>query len=115
MAGYQMRRPSGPNPKDLMRQMQEMQANMLAEQEALASETLEVSVGGGVVTVVMNGHQKLESVRIKPELLDPEEVDMLSDLLVAAVNEAVDRTQALAQERMGAITQGLNLPPGLGL
>jgi nucleoid-associated protein EbfC len=74
-----------------------------------------VSVGGGAVTVVMTGHQKLQSVRIRPELLDPEEADMLSDLLVAAVNEAVDRTQALAQERMGAVTKGLNLPPGLGL
>jgi DNA-binding YbaB/EbfC family protein len=113
--GYQMRRPSTPNPKDIMRQVQEMQAQMLAEQEALSSETLEVSVGGGAVTVVMNGHQKLQSVRVKPELLDPEEAEMLSDLLVAAVNEAVDRTQAIAQERMGAITKGLSLPPGLGL
>ena len=115
MAGYQMRRGGGPDPRDLMRQVQDMQAKMLAEQEALANENLEVSVGGGAVTVVMNGHQKLQHVRIRPELLDPGEADMLSDLLVAAVNEAVDRTHAVAQERMGAITQGLNLPPGLGL
>jgi DNA-binding YbaB/EbfC family protein len=114
MAGYQMRR-GAPNPKDLMRQVQDMQAKMLAEQESLSAETVEVSVGGGAVTVVMNGHQKLVSVRVLPDLLDPGEADMLADLLVAAVNEAVDRTQALAQERMGAITRGLNLPPGLGL
>jgi DNA-binding YbaB/EbfC family protein len=117
MAGYGMRRGGGTpggGGNNLMRQVQEMQAKMLAEQEALSSETLEVSVGGGALTVVMNGHQKLQSVRIQPELLDPEEVDMLADLLVAAVNEAVDRTQAMASERMGAITKGLNLPPGLG-
>lgn len=115
MAGYQMRRSGAPKQKDLMRQVQEMQAKMLAEQEALANETVEVTVGGGAVAVVMNGHQKLQSVRIQPALLDPDEAEMLSDLLVAAVNEAVDRTQAVAQERMGSVTQGLNLPPGLGL
>jgi DNA-binding YbaB/EbfC family protein len=114
MAGYPVRRGGAPNPKDLMRQVQEMQAKALAEQEALANETLEVSVGGGAVTVVMNGHQKLLDVRIRTELLDPAEADMLRDLLVAAVNEGVDRTQALAQQRMGAITESLNLPPGLG-
>jgi DNA-binding YbaB/EbfC family protein len=112
---YQMRRGGQPNPRDAMRQLQEMQAKMVAEQEALANETVEVSVGGGAVTVVMNGHQKLESVRLSPELLDPEEADMLQDLVVAAVNEAVDRTQALAQERMGAVTKGFGLPPGFGL
>jgi nucleoid-associated protein EbfC len=115
MAGHQMRRGGGaPGGKDLMRQVQEMQSKMLAEQEALANETLEVSVGGGVVTVTMTGHQKLQAVRIRPELLDPAEADMLGDLLVAAVNEAVDRTQAMAQERMGAITKGLQMPPGFG-
>jgi DNA-binding YbaB/EbfC family protein len=98
-----------------MRQLQEMQNRMLAEQEALGEETVEVSVGGGAVTVVMTGHQKLEAVSIQPELLDPEEAEILSDLLIAAVNQAVDKSQQLASDRMGAVTQGLNLPPGLGL
>jgi len=100
--------------KNMMRQIQEMQERMLAEQAALGDEAVEVSVGGGAVTVVMTGHQKLRSVAIRPELLDPEEAEMLTDLLVAAVNEAVDRSQAIASERMGALTKGLNLP-GFGL
>ena len=100
MAGYQMRRPSGPNPKDLMRHVQEMQAQMLAEQESLATETLEVSVGGGVVTVVMNGHQKLVTLKIDPEALAPEEVETLQDMIISAVNQAVDKSQELAEQRM---------------
>jgi DNA-binding YbaB/EbfC family protein len=106
-------RSSGGGKNNMMRQIEEMQARMLAEQEALGAEAVEVSVGGGVVTVSMNGHQKLQSVSIKPELLDPEEAEMLCDLIIAAVNEAVDRSQAIAGERMGALTKGLNLP-GLG-
>lgn len=106
-------RGSGGGKNNMMRQIEEMQARMLAEQEALGAEAVEVSVGGGVVTVSMNGHQKLQSVSIKPELLDPDEAEMLCDLIIAAVNEAVDRSQAIAGERMGALTKGLNLP-GLG-
>ena len=101
--------------KNMMRQLQEMQERMLAEQEALADETVEVSVGGGVVRVVMTGHQRLTSVHIQPELLSPDEAEMLSDLLVAAVNQAVEQSQQMAQQRMSALTQGLGLPPGLGL
>lgn len=104
-----------PGGKNMMRQLQEMQEKMAVEQEALGDETVEVSVGGGAVKVVMTGHQKLRSVEIKPELLDPEEGEMLTDMLIAAVNEAVDMSQQMAQDRMGALTQGLNLPPGLGL
>ena len=100
---------------NLMQQMQQMQEQMLAEQEALGDETVEVSVGGGVVTVVMTGHQKLKSVRIADELLDARDGEMLSDLLIAAVNEAVERSQAMAGTRMNAITSKLNLPPGLGI
>lgn len=103
-----------PGGKSMMRQLQEMQEQMVAEQEALGNETVEVSVGGGAIKIVMTGHQKLQSVEIQPELLDPEESDMLSDLIIAAVNEAVDQSQALAQERMGSLTQGMGLPPGLG-
>lgn len=101
--------------QDLLKQVQELQEKMRAEQEALADETVEVSVGGGAVTVVMTGHQKLTEVKIKPEILDPEEHEMLSELLIAAVNQAVEQSQAAAAERMGALTRGLGLPPGLGL
>jgi DNA-binding YbaB/EbfC family protein len=88
---------------------------MRAEQEALGDETVEVSVGGGAVTVVMTGHQKLVDVKINPELLDPDESEMLSELLIAAVNQAVDKSQEEAAERMGALTRGLGLPPGLDI
>ena len=103
------------NPQALMRQLQDVQDKMLEEQQALEHETVEISVGGGAVKVVMNGHQKVESVTIAPELLEAGEADMLTDLLVAGFNEAVERSQAVAQERMGAITNSLNLPPGMGL
>jgi hypothetical protein len=89
---------------------QELQAEMLKAQEALGEETVEVSAGGGVVTVVMTGHQKLRSVKIDPEVLDPDDVEMLEDLIVAAVNEAVERSQQLAAERIGRLTGGLGLP-----
>jgi DNA-binding YbaB/EbfC family protein len=108
------RGPQGPG-GNVMQQIQKMQAEMLAQQEALADETVEVTVGGGVVAVVMTGHQKLQSVRIQPELLNPSEAEMLSELLIAAVNEAVERSQALAGAKMNAITSQLNLPPGLGI
>ena len=100
---------------NLMKKVQELQEKMRTEQEALAEETVEVSVGGGAVRVVMTGHQKLCEVKIQPELLAPEEHDMLAELLIAGVNQAVEQSQALAAERMGALTQGLSLPPGLGL
>jgi len=97
-----------------MKQLQEMQAKMVAEQAALGDETVDVSVGGGMVTVTMSGHQKLTAVAIDPRLLEPDEAEMLGDLIIAAVNQAVERTQQLAADRMGTITRGLGLPPGLG-
>lgn len=108
------RRPSfGGGPPNMRKLAQELQAEMLKAQEALGEETVEVSAGGGAVTVVMTGHQKLRSVKIAPEVLDPEDVEMLEDLIVAAVNEAVERSQQLAAERMSRLTGGLGLPPGL--
>jgi len=91
-------------------QLQRLQEEMLQAQDALGQETVEVSVGGGAVTVVMTGHQKVESVVIAPEAVDPEDVEMLQDLIVAAVNEAVERSQGLAADRMGTLTGGLNIP-----
>jgi DNA-binding YbaB/EbfC family protein len=94
----------------MAQQIQKLQEEMLQAQEALGQETVEVSVGGGVVTVVMTGHQKVQSVTIAPEAVDPEDVEMLEDLIVAAVNEAVERSQGLAADRMGTLTGGLNIP-----
>jgi DNA-binding YbaB/EbfC family protein len=109
------RRPGGfgGQQKQMMQQLQKLQEEMLAAQEALGDETVEVTVGGGVVKVVMTGHQKLEAVEIDPDVLDPDDVDMLQDLIIAAVNEAVDKSQEMAAERMGSFTGGLNIP-GLG-
>lgn len=91
-------------------QLQAMQQQMLEAQEALGDKTVEVSAGGGVITVVMTGHQKLQSITIDPEVVDPEDVEMLQDLILAAVNEAVEASQNLAAEEMGDITGGLNIP-----
>ena len=94
----------------MMSQLQQLQEEMARTQEALADETVKVSVGGGVVTMVMTGHQRLESVSIEPDILDPDDVDMLQDLILAAVNEAIEQSQKLASDRMGALTGGLNIP-----
>lgn len=109
------RRPGGlgGQQKQMMQQLQKLQEEMIEAQEALGEETVEVTVGGGVVKVVMTGHQKLQAVEIEPDVLDPDDVEMLQDLIIAAVNEAVDKSQEMASERMGGLTGGLNIP-GLG-
>jgi hypothetical protein len=103
----------------MMRQIQKMQEDMQKAQEALAEETLEIQAGGGAVTIVITGHQRVKSVTIKPELLDtsdPEWANDLQDLLVVAVNQAIEQSQQRAAERMEAITGNLSgmLPGGLG-
>ncbi len=100
----------GGSPMDLMAQVQKMQEEMAKAQEALADEVLEVSVGGGAVRVKITGQQQVRAIEIDPELLDPEEVEMLQDMLVAAVNAAIEKSQAVAAERLQAITGGLSLP-----
>lgn len=104
------------NPKQLnqmMRQVQKMQADMAAAQEALAAETVEASAGGGMVTATVSGTGELQSVSISPEVVDPDDVEMLEDLVVAAVVEAMRMAQDKAAERMGGLTAGLDLG-GLG-
>lgn len=91
-------------------QLQAMQQQMLEAQEALGDKTVEVSAGGGAITVVMTGHQKLQSITIDPEVVDAEDIEMLQDLIVAAVNEAVEASQNLAADELGSITGGLNIP-----
>lgn len=97
----------------MMRQVQKMQADMAAAQEALEAETVEASVGGGTVKVVATGSGQITSVSISPDVVDPDDVDLLEDLVLAAVTEALRMAQDLAQQRMGGVTSGLDLG-GLG-
>lgn len=100
----------GGNPRDLARQMQQMQTRLAKIQEELGSETVEASVGGGMITIVMTGHQVVESVKIDPDAVDPEDVETLQDLMVAAYNEALKKSQELASTRLGALTGGMKIP-----
>ena len=102
------------NPANLMGQMQKMQEQMAAQQEELANETVSVTAGGGAITIVITGHQRVESIEIQPELVDSDEIEMLQDMLVAAVNAAIDQSQAMAAERMEGLTGGLNINDILG-
>ena len=83
---------------------------MAKVQEELSEATVEASAGGGAVTVVVSGQQQICSVKISPEALDPEDVGLLEDLVLAAVNEAINKSKELAAEKLGAITGGLNIP-----
>jgi DNA-binding YbaB/EbfC family protein len=93
-----------------MAMFQRMQAQMLKIQEELAKETVETTTGGGAVKAVMTGQQKLVSVTIDPEVVDPDDVEMLQDLIVAAVNDAVTKSQELQAKRLSALTGGLKIP-----
>ena len=105
---------SKPQQRQAMQHLQRLQEEMLQTQEVLGEETVEVTVGGGALTLVMTGHQKVQSVSIDPSVVDPEDVELLQDLIMAAVNEAVDRSQQMASERMGRFTAGLGIDlPGL--
>lgn len=90
--------------------IKKFQQQMAKIQEELGNETVEASVGGGAVAVTMNGHQKVVGVKIAPEAIDPDDPSMLEDLLLAAVNEAIAKSQDLMTKRMGALTGGLKLP-----
>jgi DNA-binding YbaB/EbfC family protein len=103
-----------PNMNQMMKQVQKMQADMLAAQESLKDETVEATVGGGMVTVTVTGDQVVRSITIDPEAVDPEDVEMLSDMVLAAVNEGLRKSQELAAEKLGAVTGGLGGPGGLG-
>jgi DNA-binding YbaB/EbfC family protein len=102
------------DPSNLMSQVQEMQDQMATQQAALANETVSVTAGGGAIRIVITGHQRVQSIELDPELLDPEEVEMLQDLLVAAINSAIEQSQALAAQKMEGLTGGLNMGDLLG-
>ncbi|NOY68253.1 MAG: YbaB/EbfC family nucleoid-associated protein [Deltaproteobacteria bacterium] len=94
----------------LMKQAQQLQTKMAKLQEEMGDKTIEASAGGGMVKVVANGRQEIVSIGIEKEVVDPEDVDMLQDLILAAVNEALTRSQAMVSEQMGKLTGGLNIP-----
>jgi len=94
----------------LMKQAQKMQKQMMEIQEELANRTVEASVGGGVVTVVANGQQDILSIKIDPEVVDPNDVEMLQDLILAAVNEARRKAQELMTTEMSKLTGGFKIP-----
>ena len=96
--------------KNLIRQAQQLQARLEKAQQELETATVEASAGGGVVTVTVSGKLKIESVAIDPQAVDPADVEMLEELVMAAANEALQKAQDLAQEKMGAITGGMNIP-----
>lgn len=93
-----------------VKQLQQFQQRLLKAQEELGNRTVEATAGGGAVTVVMDGHFRVRSVRIDPDAVDPNDLSMLEDMILAAVNEAVAKAQEMAQQQMSAITGGLNIP-----
>ena len=101
---------AGMNMQQMMKQARKMQEQLAAAQENLKSQTVDASAGGGMVKVTVNGEMELVNLTIDPDALDPEDVDMLQDMIMAAVNEAVRGVNELANKQMGAITGGLNIP-----
>ncbi len=98
------------NMNNLMKQAQKMQKRMLEIQEDLANRTVETTVGGGMVTAVANGQQELVSITISPDVVDPNDVEMLEDLILAAVNEARNKAQELMGDEMSKLTGGIKIP-----
>lgn len=94
----------------MMKQVQKMQADMAKMQEELVNRTVEASAGGGMVTVMANGKQEVISIKINPEAVDPEDVEMLQDMVLAAVNEALRQSQEMVSQEMSKITGGMNIP-----
>jgi DNA-binding YbaB/EbfC family protein len=94
----------------MLKQLEDMQKMMLKAQEDLANETVSASAGGGAVTVEMNGHHQVVAVTIDKDAVDPDDVETLQDMVLTAFNAALDKAQEMAQQKMGAITGGLNVP-----
>ena len=101
--------------RDAQKSLMKMQEDMQKAQAELATSAVEGTSGGGAVRIICTGAQEFTSVKIKPEAVDPGDVETLEDLILAAIKDATQKSQALIQEKTGRITQGLNLPPGLGM
>ena len=102
------------SPGTMMAQIQQMQQDMAEAQAALENEVVTVTSGGGAITVVISGHQRVQSISIIPELLDPEEAEFLQEMLVAAINSAIEQSQALSAEKMEGITGNMGINDMLG-
>ncbi len=109
-------KPKGPNLPggNMLAQVQKMQEEMGRAQESLAHETFTVTAGGGAITIVITGHQRVQAIQIAPELLNPDDVEMVQDMLVAGINNAIETSQAKAAERLEGLTGGLDLGGLLG-
>jgi DNA-binding YbaB/EbfC family protein len=101
-----------PNMQQMLKQVQKMQADMMAAQEQLKDEVVEASAGGGMVTVKVSGDLNVKAISIDPEAVDPEDVELLQDMVLAAVNEGLRAAQELASKKLGGITGGLGGPGG---
>ena len=95
---------------NLMKQAQKLQSKMMRLQEELADKTVETTAGGGMVKVVANGKQQIVSIEIEKEVVDPDDVDMLQDLILAAVNDALAKSQEMVSGEMSKLTGGMNIP-----
>ena len=98
------------NMQGMMKKVQKMQAEMMKMQEELKTRTVETTVGGGALTIVANGKKEIESIKIKPEALDPDDVEMLQDMIVSGVNEAMRKIDEMTEREMSKITGGMKLP-----
>ena len=98
------------NMQGMMKKVQKMQAEMLKMQEELKTRTVETTVGGGALTIVANGKKEIESIKIKPEAIDPDDVEMLQDMIVSGVNEALRKIDEMTEREMSKITGGMKLP-----
>lgn len=98
------------NMGNMMKQAQKLQSQMLKIQDELAAKTVEAASGGGMVKAIANGRQQILSIQIEKEVIDPEEVDMLQDLIIAAVNDALNKSQEMVSAEMSKLTGGLNIP-----
>ncbi|MCG8552600.1 MAG: YbaB/EbfC family nucleoid-associated protein [Desulfobacterales bacterium] len=98
------------NMNSMMKQAQKLQKKMLQAQQDLATKTVEASSGGGMVKVMANGAQKIESIVLEKEVVDPDDIEMLQDLVLAAVNDALKKSQEMVSAEMGKLTGGMNIP-----
>jgi nucleoid-associated protein EbfC len=108
---------AGMNPSNLMGQFQKMQQEMAVTQDKLADELVTVTAGGGAISITISGHQRVQAITLNPEIVDPEEIELLQDMLVAGINAAIEQSQTMAAQKMEGLTGGLdinNLLGGLG-
>ncbi len=103
----------GGNMNDMMKQVQKMQKQMAAAQEEIEAQEVSATAGGGAITITVNGKKEVMDIKIDPEVVDPDDVEMLQDLILAATNEAMRKVDEIASSQMGKVTGGMNIP-GLG-